>query len=225
MFKQLKTISEFKSALQDGIICLVDKDDNNNLKFAYYTNNELLIERFSKCDFDFSSKDIEDSPEITKAFNIFSKEYNDLQLHIFQGKAFSLASTKPFIDNSIQLLQLNNNQFITPKYNNAKLAYVIEGEDVFNLVFHVATSNGTVVKQVNDLGVSIDGGQAICNMNTEVKVETGVIVLSTVHDPLFLSDDKKDSITYKKDNLILPAVAYVKNEQLVKITLFALLDE
>jgi hypothetical protein len=225
ILSRLTTVTDLKSAMQIGVVCLTDTNDSNEIRYAYVTTNANLIEYFGGDSDEFYEQEQEHEEHITFAYNILENEFIEIHALIFTGYAHDIASINmPDIMPESELLKLNYRKFKDAKGKDAQLVAVLNKDDEFNLSFSVEDANGNQkIVEVNEIGVDYWRKPQVFNNDVKpVQERDGYLLISKKHNPVFINEDEKDSVNLTGKSKLLRAIGFVgQGEALKAITLLA----
>lgn len=214
MFKPVLKISELRELLEEGIVCLVDTNDKNKIRFGFYTTNFELIENLEE---DTSPLEdcFEDTEEhLTPAFNYLTRELEFLNMSIFTGRVFFIASVDAPAkeNNEDELLKLNEGKFTDTSGYPAELLNIIDADTVQNLLFQVNEPDSVSIQQVDEYGKDKNDEKRIENADSRFTEHFGCIFMCKKSEPVWLSKDKIENVNLKGSAILFPTIAYVNSD-------------
>lgn len=215
LLKRITRISALQNAMAIGIVCLTDTNVNGEIRFAYLTTNEHLIDFLGQDDCQLENEIEAVGEEVIVALNILEDDFIHLQPHIYNGYAHDIAQlTPPTTEVKSELLKLNANKFVDINGNPAELVNVFDQSQEFNLVFCILSDSDQKVAQVNEKGENRNGTGLIFNAD-EVALDErdGYLLISKKHNPVFVSKDEKDSVVLTGKSKLFAAIGYVDSKE------------
>jgi hypothetical protein len=208
---KITLVSELISALNSGVVCLTDHNDNKQTRFQYLTtNNDFVL--FHAGDMAISminEKKKSLSSDVIVAFDLLTNKITEIIPQQFTGFVHKIASfVLPTISTKKEVLALDKNDFVDESMNKVEFLNVINHAS-HNLLFGFHTENGLITQQVNDTGESINGKQCVFNKPFLLSEKDGYVLYSKKQEPVWVNKELKGCVNLTGKAKLFPAIAII----------------